>query len=403
MPHCRRTFFRLAFVAAAAGLLANAALAQAPTKEKSVGAATRLDWAFAAQGFGKDSAKLSAAFDSTKQRYQLFVPKDYKNDKTWPLVLFISPGDQPMGWNAWRRICEGEGMLFASPFAAGNNVPAAQRVRIVLDVLDDIRRNSRIDPEQTYLSGFSGGGRMACAIGFALPEYFGGVVPICGTNPPPGQAYLRHEVEERLAVALVTGEKDFNRKENEVYMAPWLADLGVPSKLWIVPKMGHEIPSAAVIDEVYAWLKADLPRRQKAVEMRPKLAVKSDEAPGGQELAKRWLDQAQADLRDEKRVWRGVALLQGVTQRFSKTNAAQKSAALLKSILTDEKLLNTIGVQGAEDEQKSLTAQAKALERFGNIPQAIQAWQILAQNYADTPVGKEAQEQMRRLKEKAEK
>jgi predicted esterase len=403
MPHRRRTFFRLTLVCAAALFLPSAALSQAPTKEKSVAASTRLDWAFAVQGFGKDAVKLPASFDSTKQHYQVFVPKDYKKDKAWPLVLFISPGDQPSGWSAWRKVCETEGVLFASPFAAGNNVAAGQRVRIVLDVLDDVRRNYHIDPEQTYLSGFSGGGRMACAIGFALPEYFGGIVPICGTNPPPGQAYLRHRVEERLAVALVTGERDFNRKENEIYMAPWLADLGIVSKLWIVPKMGHEIPAAAVIEEAHAWLKADLSRRRKVTETWPKLAVKSNEAPAAAERAKRWLDQAATDLRDEKRVWRGVALLQGVTQRFPKTEAGQKSAANLKTILNDEKLLNIVGAQGAEDEQKSLTAQAKALERFGNIPQAIQAWQILVQNYADTPVGKAAEEQIRRLKGKAEK
>ncbi len=403
MPRCRRTFFRAVLLGTIALTAPPRAAGQAPIKEKTVAAATRLDWMFAAQGFGKDAAKLPAGFDSTKQRYQLYVPKTYRKDKAWPLVLFISPNDQPAGWKAWQKVCEAEGVLFAAPFAAGNNVSAGPRTRIVLDVLDDIRRNYRIDPEQTYLSGFSGGGRMACAIGFALPEYFGGIVPMCGTNPPPGQTYLRHRVQERLAVALLTGEKDFNRKENEEYMAPWLGDLGIATKLWIAPKLGHEIPSAASVEEVYAWLKADLPRRQKAVEQRPKLAVKPHEAPGGPELAKRWLDQAQADLRDDKRVWHGVALLQGVTQRFAKTDAGQKSAALLKSILNDEKLLDIIGVQGAEDEKKSLTAQAKALERFGNIPQAIQAWQILAQNYADTPVGKEAHEQIRRLKGKAEK
>src|SRR5207248_6316496 len=138
-----------------------------------------------------------------------------------PLVLFISPGNQPGGWSAWQKVCETQRVLFASPFSAGNEVSAGQRARIILDVLDDVRRQYRVDPEQTYLTGFSGGGRMACAIAFALPEYFGGVAPICGTNPLPGSAYLRHRVHDRLAVAFITGETDFNRKEDEVYMAPW--------------------------------------------------------------------------------------------------------------------------------------------------------------------------------------
>src|SRR6266480_1716891 len=80
----------------------------------------------------------------------------------------------------------------AAPYGAGNSTPAGQRARIILDVLDDVRRQYAIDPDLTYLTGFSGGGRMACAIGFALPEYFGGVIPLCGTNTIGAPTYLRH-------------------------------------------------------------------------------------------------------------------------------------------------------------------------------------------------------------------
>ena len=141
----------------------------------------RLDWQFASQGFGSGVAKLPADYDSTKQRYQLYVPTVKK--KSWPLIVFISPGDKPAGLSAFKSVCDREGVLFCSPFAAGNAVLGGQRERIVLDKLDDGRRTYPVDPDQTYLSGFSGGGRMACAIGFALPECFGGIAPVCGTNP----------------------------------------------------------------------------------------------------------------------------------------------------------------------------------------------------------------------------
>src|SRR5260370_400649 len=248
-------------VAAAYVIWAQVAAAQPSPTERKVVAPTRLDWAFAVQGFGPGADKLPAGFDSTKQRYQLFVPKQYKPGRASPLVLFISAGDQPAGWEAWKTICDKEGVFFASPFAAGNGVASGPRTRIVLDVLDDIRRAYRIDPEQTYLSGFSGGARMACAIGFALPEYIGGVVPLCGTNPISGPTYLRHRLQDRVSVAVVTGEKDFNRKENEEYMAPWFKELGIRSKLWGVPKLGHGIPSGDALPEAYAWLRAALARR----------------------------------------------------------------------------------------------------------------------------------------------
>ena len=60
------------------------------------------------------------------------------------------------------------GIAYVAVRGAGNNVPPPQRVRIVLDCLDELRRNVPIDPDRTYISGFSGGARIACGIGFAL-------------------------------------------------------------------------------------------------------------------------------------------------------------------------------------------------------------------------------------------
>src|SRR5205085_3284376 len=65
--------------------------------EVGVSNRTRLDWQFAAAGFGRDAARLPAGFESRNQRYQLYVPKAYDSAKVWPLVVFISPGDDPLG------------------------------------------------------------------------------------------------------------------------------------------------------------------------------------------------------------------------------------------------------------------------------------------------------------------
>lgn len=369
-------------------------------KEQKVKEAARLDWEFACKGFGAAAARLPAGYDSAKQRYQLFVPAKYDAAKRWPLVLFISAGDQPAGWKAWQKTCQDEGVFFVSPFSAGNNVPAGQRTRIVLDVLDDLRRSHSIDPDQTYLAGFSGGGRMACAIAFALPELFGGVAPVCGTNPIGGTTYLRHRLHDRFSVALVTGEKDFNRKENEAYMAPWLDEIGVRTKLWVAPKVAHDIPGPDTMAEVYRWLRDDLPRRQAEAKKRPDLALTANEAPDAAESAQRLLKVAEAELAQPARTWRGVALLQGTVQRWPGTDAGKKAKSLLQKVGNDEKLLALIAEQGADDEVKAVSAQAKALERFGMLDKAAEAWTILLRNYADTPVARDAQQQIDRLRAK---
>jgi PDZ domain len=392
----------LGLVLALAGV---AAAAPPPTgfqDKVQISAPTRLDWKFAASAFGAEGARVPADYDSRQQHYQLFVPRDYDPAKNWPLVVFISPGDDPLGWRHWQKTCEKPGALFCAPYAAGNSCPVGQRTRIVLDMLDDVRRTYHIDPDRTYLTGLSGGGRMACTIAFALPEHFGGVAPLCGTNPLPRLDAVRHRVQDRLSVAFVTGESDFNRKENEVFMAPIFADLSIRSKLWVVPKMGHSIPSSEVLSEVYAWLEADLKHRREDARAHPGLTLPPGETPTPEKVAARQTEEAEAELKKDGHAWRGVALLRAVVERWPNTDAGDRARKLLKDVVNDEAKTRAIMEEGGKDESDFLTAQAKALERFGDNRRALQAWQTLAKGQPDTPAGKKAAGEAKRLREALE-
>jgi dienelactone hydrolase len=365
--------------------------------EVAVAGPTRLDWQFAAAGFGAKATRLPLSYESGKQRYQLFVPATYDATHPWPLVVFISPGDDPLGWRFWQKPCEDSGALFCAAYGAGNNCPPGQRIRLVLDMLDDVRRHYRVDPDQTYLAGFSGGGRMACTIAFALPEYFGGVVPICGTNPLHDLAYLRHRVRDRLSVAFVTGADDFNRPENEDYMHPFFQALGVRSRLWVVPKLGHGVPGPEVLGEVYGWLAEDLKRRRDDAKAYPGLAVAPDEVPTPLRQASRQVAAAQGDLQQPERTWEAVALLQGVVKRWGKTEAGERAQKLLNDILADAKQAARVAEQGGLEERRLLSAQAEALEQWGDLSRARQAWQLVLKDHPNSPEGRKAAAALRRL------
>jgi predicted esterase len=392
MQHHVLAVMMMALVGSHAG-----AQTKAPTEVK-VHAPTRLDWEFVARQFGPDQARLPADYDSTKQRYQLFVPKNYTKDKAWPLVVFVSPGDGPAGWGAWRKVCEEQDVLFCAPYGAGNSCPIGQRCRIVLDALDDVRAAYNIDPDRTYVSGFSGGARMSCTIGFCLPEYFGGIAPIGGTNPLPKLAYLKHRIRDRLAVAHVAGDTDFNRKEHEDFMHPWWQGIGITSKLWIVPKTGHALPPPDVIVQVYQWLESHLKQRQGDAINHPRLTVAGGEGPTPAQQAQRLLEAAETALQKPGTTWRGVALLQGVVARWPKSDPGQQAQAKVQEILKDDTRIKLVGEQGGAEERKFLVEQSKALERFGQIAKAIQSWEYLAQEHPNTPEAELARMEAKRLR-----
>jgi hypothetical protein len=92
--------------------------------------------------------------------------------------------------------------------------------------------------------------------------------------------------------------------------------------------------------------------------------------------------------------------LQGVTQRWGGTPESKKAQSVLKDVLNDDTLLQRIDKQGSDDEVNSVSAQAKAMERFGMTAKAIEAWEILAKNYEGTPIATKAIENIKRLRAK---
>ncbi len=444
--HSPRFLLSLAsvFVALAAsnstGIRANDAGYQ---KEVSVREPTRLDWVFAVANQSRTDPPKEwlGEYDSAQQRYELFVPalpspskttaaarpqakkKSSKElaaksdatrgDNGLPLVLFISAGDQPAGWNQLETACREKGFAFASPFGAGNNTPMPKRIRIVLDVLDDIRRKHKVDPDRTYVAGFSGGGRVACGITFALPELFGGVIPVCAAGDLRDETWLRHRVIDRLSVALITGTGDFNRGEVELFRGPMLTDVGVRTKVTVVPQMGHGIPDSTTFAEALDWLDAGAVARRKLAQSYPASRLAGDATSGREESAKALFAEGQSRLTDANTLYSGLMQLQGVLQRWPDLDVAEKAKALLLEY--EGRNERPWEADDISEQRRFLIARARGLSDYssGNLPPqyvkqraemlaaAIQLWELIVQDGQDETAVEEAKRRLPELKKLA--
>jgi len=349
--------------------------------------ATRLDWVFAVsnQSVTNPPAEWLEGYDSTKQRYEVFIPPAAKDAPTkpkpkskakgkdaepegLPLVLFISAGDQPAGWGQLQSVCQQRGIAFASPYGAGNNTSMPKRIRIVLDVLDDLRRRHRIDSDRTYLAGFSGGGRVACGIAFALPELFGGVIPVCASGDLREEPWLRHRVIDRLSVANITGTGDFNRGEVERFRGPILSDLGVRTRVTVVEKLGHGIPDSKTFSEVIDWLDAGAADRRKLATKHPASRIGPNSTPTREEWAKSLLAEGQSRLKEPKTLYSGLMQLQGTMKRWPDLRAADEAKRiLLEYEARQEKPWEEDDI---DEQRRHLIARARALDAYatGDLP-----------------------------------
>jgi hypothetical protein len=376
-----------------------------------VSAATRLDWTFALANQSIDPPPadwLPGDFDSRKHSYELFVPPDYSPKQVYPVFLFVSAGNDPSGWKQWEPVCKQHGVIFASPYNAGNNCPPRQRVRIVLDVLDDLRRLYRVDADRTYLSGFSGGARIACGIAFALPEYFGGLVPVCAGGNLREESWLRQRVVDRLSVALVTGETDFNRGEVERFRGPLLQEVGVRCKVWLVPKMGHAIPAGAALPEVFRWLEEALKARQDRAQRWPASRIAGDASPDRANWAGALLAEAKQRLQKKETLYSGLMQLKGCLTRWDGLAAAAEAKKILLDY--DARPERPWEADDLAEQRRFLIATARSLSAYATGPlspqyvkqreqmtrQALELWQKVL---ADDPQSATAPEARKRIAE----
>ncbi len=373
-----------------------------------VAAPTRLDWTFAlaSQSLADPPTDWLKDYDSTKQQYELYVPPKAEAKKPLPLILFVSPGNDPMGWKPFEPVCKNLGFLFAGLREAGNDCPPKRRVRILCDVLDDVRRRYATDPDRTYIVGFSGGGRIACAAAFALPEYFGGAMPICASSDLREEPWLRQRVIDRLSVALMTGENDFNRAEVERLRGPFLKEVGVRTRWWQQAGLGHGIPNEKQLGEAVKWLDEGAERRRKLAKDYPAMHVSGQDAPSREEAAKALLSEGKGRLEAKKTVYSGLMLLQGCMNRWPDLPAAEQA----KKILLDYegRKEHPWETDDVAEQRRFLIAEARALDAYvsGDLPpqyaeerpgaakRAVALWRKVLEDGADAEACREAKKRI---------
>lgn len=291
----------------------------------------RFDWTFAQPLENPSTFSIGSTYhDSFQTTYQLWVPTTYRHAMPHALVLWVSAKPMPDEQLAWDLVCRRHGVLFAAVYNGGNAVPPGQRMRLTLDVLDDLRRRMNVDTDRIYVGGLSEGGRTACDLAYAYPEFIGGVIAVGGASPLRQEPWLRDRVRDRLSVALVCGEIDPARREMEVLRVPSLQECAIRHRLWKLPMLGQTVPPAPVLEEIFLWLDATrLARRSLGVRY-PPTRMAEGAVPVPDLWAQGVVEEAKVRLKDAKSRDDGLMQLEGVIRRWKDSPAAAQAEKLLR-------------------------------------------------------------------------
>lgn len=186
--------------------------------------------------------------------WSVYVPKGYDAERPPGLLVYISPGDSGRMPREWLPIMERRNLIWIGAHDSGNAAHTRLRVAYAILAPEAIRTSHLIDEARVYLSGFSGGGRVASMIAGEYAHIFKGAIYNCGANRWQGDRPSRLEEMKANRYVFVTGSRDFNlRDTRHVYRAYEEAGIG-GIQLMVVPGMAHRNPGRAKFEEAIEFL-----------------------------------------------------------------------------------------------------------------------------------------------------
>src|SRR5207248_2287400 len=102
--------------------------------------------------------------------------------EAWGLFIWISASDAPRIPADWEAVLAARKLLFIGAVQSGNKRDILDRIRLAIDANVGMRKRCRIDGRRVYVSGFSGGARVASMVGVAFADLFSGAMPFMGVN-----------------------------------------------------------------------------------------------------------------------------------------------------------------------------------------------------------------------------
>jgi dienelactone hydrolase len=205
-----------------------------------------------------------SATDST-QSYSLYLPSIYAPSKRWPMIYFFDPGghgERPV--ELYKDIAEKYGFIFAGSNNSRNF--SSDQAASVNAIWQDAHLRLAIDEHRTYVSGFSGGARVAGAMALNCSQCQIAGVVAHGAGYPSGKP----NTKDHLLYYLAVGDRDFNWPE-VVSVRREREDKGLPYRVRVYSGT-HQWAPADVMEDAVQWFilhsmqSGDVPRRPEFIE-----------------------------------------------------------------------------------------------------------------------------------------
>ncbi|MDQ3495842.1 MAG: hypothetical protein M3485_10065 [Pseudomonadota bacterium] len=207
--------------------------------------------------------------DLEREHFDLFVPET-QPESGYGLMVFIPPGPRVDLPRAWRAVLNSTGTILVAPRDAGNGQDTElHRSPLALHAWTNVTHRYPVDPQRTYIGGWSGGSRVALRLAVAFPDIFNGAVLIAGSDPVggpdgtllPTDELLVYLLRSRTRLVLLTGDADEPNVRRDNATLGSLREAGVAGAETLrVPRLGHRLPGARWMLRALGMLEYNAPQ-----------------------------------------------------------------------------------------------------------------------------------------------
>jgi dienelactone hydrolase len=186
--------------------------------------------------------------------WEVYVPQNYSPDNPAGILVFINSRDSGKIEEEWRPVMDHTNLIYIGANNAGNQVAIPRRIAFAIMAPKLISNAYNVNPDRVYLSGFSGGSRVASLVATEYNNLFKGAVYNSGVNYWGDAARDRYEEMKDNNYVFITGTEDFNLDDTQEVFKNY-REVGMKNiKLIIVPDMAHKRPSAEILESGINYL-----------------------------------------------------------------------------------------------------------------------------------------------------
>jgi predicted esterase len=199
--------------------------------------------------------------DVEQELFDLYVPETVP-EGGYGVLVFVPPANEWPVPKDWRAALDRAGLIYVAPRQGGNDQDVFERrLPLALHALALVEERYPVQSQRRYISGFSGGGRVAMRLAVGYPDVFSGAMLMAGSDEIGTRGIVLPEraLAERLIgesrFVFVTGGRDLPNRAKDGRVRENLEALCFRHVVRVdVPRLDHWIPPGRSLERALVEL-----------------------------------------------------------------------------------------------------------------------------------------------------